>query len=427
MAVAAVALAACGDGSSSDDGSEEGASTGAGDALVLGGVGPLSEPGDVASGQQMEWAMKRAIDDLNADGGILGRQVEITFEDTQGQPDVAASVAKRMIDRNEAVAVAGEVNSGGALGAIPTYSDAGLPVVFVDTWDDRITGGDPEDPTLPANPATIFRIAPSTSYTNDVQMTWLRDGVEAKKVVHVVEASEYGIAATATLQESLGDNGIALETVEVELNQPDYTSVLSRIATEHEDADVLFLDVTGESGQAIVRNAIDSGVLDGRKCLANSTIGRDAEFWAAAPDGVGCVFPVIGPLPSETTDEAAALAEAYESDTGSSPIHVIYYSYDAIMLLADAIERAGSTDSAAIVTALEETDYRGLAGPYVFPFGSANQLPADEPSWRWHQLEQPGFHLSQYTERDQAKNDAPVVWPPEGQTDAGTAYHEVDR
>src|SRR3989304_6008611 len=54
--------------------------------IVIGGVGPLSQPGDVAIGTEMKWAMEQAIADLNAKGGDMGRHVRMALNDTKNQP-----------------------------------------------------------------------------------------------------------------------------------------------------------------------------------------------------------------------------------------------------------------------------------------------------------------------------------------------------
>src|SRR6058998_514957 len=60
--------------------------------VAIGGVGPLSQPGDVAGGTEMKWAMEQAVADLNAKGGVLGQQLRLIFYDTQNKPDVCAAI-----------------------------------------------------------------------------------------------------------------------------------------------------------------------------------------------------------------------------------------------------------------------------------------------------------------------------------------------
>src|SRR3954453_23828686 len=65
--------------------------------ILLGGVGPLSQPGDVAGGQEMKWAMEQAVADINAKGGVLGKKLRLLFYDTQNKPDVCAAISNRLV------------------------------------------------------------------------------------------------------------------------------------------------------------------------------------------------------------------------------------------------------------------------------------------------------------------------------------------
>lgn len=400
----------------------------AAEPIKIGGLGPLSEPGTVNAGIDMQWALQLAVDDVNADGGVLGRPLELIFEDTQNLPDVAAAVAKKLVEEDQVVAVVGEYHSGAALAAIPTYNAAGIPVIFSETWNDKITAGDPDDPAnLPPQPPTIFRIAPTSTYAGSFAASWIVEGLGADKVVEVYEATDFGIGQNESLQGLLEGTGVVLEAVQVELNQPDYSSVLTRLAQEHGDADVVVFDVTGESSYVAEQNAIDVGLIDNDTiCLANQVAQNSDAFWSAVPDGVGCVFRFVGPAPSVYNDITSSVAERYRARFGQAPAAWVFESYDSILLVADAIERAGSTDPAAIVAALETTSLVGSQGRYEFPYGSGNpDVPADKP-WLWHQWPEPAISLLEYTERGQTVGDAAIVWPPSAQTQ-GTAYIPVDR
>jgi branched-chain amino acid transport system substrate-binding protein len=84
-----------------------------------------------------------------------------------------------------------------------------------------------------------------------------------------------------------------------------------------------------------------------------------------------------------------------------------------VWLVADAIQRAGSTDTRAIIRALEQTDLQLTNGRYHFPYGS-NSPPAQsgvDPSL-WHQWTDPPVLLLQYTEVNQPPAEMAVLWPP---------------
>jgi branched-chain amino acid transport system substrate-binding protein len=320
--------------------------------------------------------------------------------------------------------VVGEYHSSAALAAIPVYTQHDTPFVVVDAYADTITGGDPKDPKLPARPSSVFRIAPTTSY--DVQLTadWLVEGRKVHDVVQVYEATDFGKGQAESMKTLLAAKGVKLSQVQIELNQPDYKSILGRVKQEHPDADAVVFSVTGETSYAVEANAFAVGLLGvGKLCVANQAAQDDKAFWRAVPDGAGCVFRVAGLMPSQYSQAASSLAERYgQKFSGATPKAWVFESYDAVRLLVDAINRAGRADSAAIVKALEQTSYQGVQGRYEFPYGSANAVPADQPGWLWHQWPKPAIQLAEYTAKNQALKDASVVWPPDRQSKPGTAF-----
>ena len=88
---------------------------GAADPIAIGWVGPLSPPGGYAEGTNMKNAAEIAVAEINAQGGILGRPVEITYADTRGMPAEGRTAAERLIQQNKVVAVFGEFHSPVAL------------------------------------------------------------------------------------------------------------------------------------------------------------------------------------------------------------------------------------------------------------------------------------------------------------------------
>ena len=426
-------VAACGGGASTSPSTPAGASpaatpgaTAAGE-IVIGGVGPLSQPGDVAIGTEMKWAMEQAIADINAKGGVLGRQLRLAFNDTQNQPDVCASVAQKLVDENVA-AVVGEAHSGCGLAQIPAYSAAGMPVVFSETYNDKITGGDPQDPNLPANPPTIFRIAPTSTYYSSFIGDWLINGLKATKLVHIVDNSDYGNGEKAAMEAALAGSGIQLVQIAINAGQPDYGAIVSRLKTENPDADAVFFDnASTATGWTLQQNAIDAGLVDTAACIGGPGATDFKGYWAAVPGGVGCAFQQVGLTSSQFNDLAKSLDDRANAALGHGARNYGFEAYDSVLLVADAIERAGSTDHQAIVAALETTSMVGAQGEYEFAYNSTNAVPSDKPSWLWHQWPEPPIQLLEYTEKDQALADAITLWPASLQTTAGTAWVAVPR
>jgi len=395
--------------------------------ILLGGVGPLSQPGDVAGGQEMKWAMEQAVADLNAKGGVMGRKLRLNFYDTQNKPDVCAAIAKKMVQDDKVIAVVGEFHSGCGLAQIPTYNQAGTPVVFSETYNDKITGGDPADPNLPANPPTIFRIAPASTYYSNFVVDWIVDGVKAKKVAYVTDTTDYGTGAADAVKKALAGTGIELKQVTVELAQPDYASILSRLKTEFPNADVAYLDISETAtGYIVTQNAIDVGLVNNKTiCVGNPGFRDDKSYWRAVPNGVGCLFQLVGLTSAQYNEMAQSVDKRAQAALGHGARNYAFEAYDSVLLVADAIERAKSTDAKAIVAALETTSLLGTQGKYTFPYNSKNPVPAGKPSWLWHQYVDPPLQLLEFTKKGQTAEQAVTVWPPSRQTQPGKAYIPV--
>lgn len=390
--------------------------------ILLGGVGPLSQPGAVQAGIDMRWAMQQAVADINAEGGVLGKQLKLVFYDTQNRPDVAATVARRLVSEDHVVGVVGEYHSGAALAQIPVYNKAGIPVIFSETWSDKITCGDPNDPNLPVHPATIFRIAPSSSYAGGILTDWLVNGLHAKKVVEIYEATDFGQSQAAALKSQLGAAGVQLQQVKVELNQADYSAILSRVAQQDPNVDAVVFDVTGESSYTVEQNAFDVGLVGhGAVPVVNQVAADASAFWRAVPDGAGSVYRYVGLTPAAYNDLTKSVAKRYTAKFGGDPKTWVFEAYDSVRLMADAIKRAGTTDPTAVVKALENTSYTGAQGTYSFPYGSQHPLPASQPCWLWHQWPNPPIQMVEYTKKNATLNDVAILWPPSRQT-AGSAY-----
>lgn len=393
-------------------------------SILIGGVGPLSKPGAVEGGQDMKWAMETAVADLNSAGGVLGRKLALDFEDTEGKPDVAATVATRLVGK-KVTAVVGEYHSGAALAMIPAFEQAGTPVVFSETYNNKITQGDPSA-GLPANPPNIFRIAPSSSYDGSFMTDWLINGLKAKSVIEFHEASDYGIGQRDTLKQQLAGTGIKLTQIEVQLQQPDYSSILARAKQDTPVADVVIFDVTGDSSYQIEQNAHQVGLTSSHTvCVADQAAQDSQAFWRSVPDGAGCAFRYYGPVPSQYNALARSVADRYQGRFNQSAKAWVFEAYDSVRLVADAIRSAGSTEPGKIVQALENTHFEGCQGRYEFPYGAANPVPSDKPGWLWHQWPNPPVQMVEYSEKRQPITQVVVIWPGQRQSKPGTAYVPV--
>ena len=145
----------------------------------------------------------------------------------------------------------------------------------------------------------------------------------------------------------------------------------------------------------------------------NQVALESGAYWTNVPDGNLCFVRRVG-LPVELyNDVAKSFVERYTELTGKQAAEsYALEAYDSIMILAKAIEDAGSTDPQAIITALENIEYEGALGTITFPVNSANPPDAagKDPKW-WHQFPDPAITMVQYQEEGQDSTVATVVFP----------------
>jgi branched-chain amino acid transport system substrate-binding protein len=385
------------------------------ETIRIGGIGPLSAPGAVVGGIAMQFAMNLAVKDINDAGGVMGKPLELIFADTEGLPERGVAVAERLITENKVVAITGEYHSAVGIPIADVCHEYGIPVLFSETWSDAITAsGYPE----------VFRIAPASSMNSRATAEWLAD-VGAKHVVSIVENTDYGIGQNENDQTFFEELGITSDEVFfVELGTEDFLPILNRIQAMDPPPDAIRVAVTGETSYNLEQQMAELGIAPSEQTIGTANqVAIQPEFWESVPNGNYYVFSLVGLPPSLYNDTTRHVAEAYQAQFETDPPSYALEAYDSVQILADAIERAGTTEPQALIAALEDTDITLAQGRYWFKYTSSNPLPEDGsvPAYMWHQWPDPAILLLQYFEPNQNWQDAAVVWPPVYQTH-GTSY-----
>ncbi|MDM7933640.1 ABC transporter substrate-binding protein [Tabrizicola sp.] len=371
--------------------------------IKLGGLAPLSAPGSVTGGEAMRDAMKIAVDDINAAGGLLGCPVELVVVDTEGLPERGAAVMERLITQDGVVAVGGGYHSSVGIAAKDVADGKGIPVVFAETWNDQITAD---------RQKYIFRIAPLSSEVSKIYAQFAATIPEVKKVVILAENTDYGLPASEETKAGLEAAGIASSTFTVDIGTQDFSGIIERIRAESPDMIIQLL--TGEATYNFTQQAAEAGMGPGDLPMTCDQAALESgAFWQNVPDGNLCFINAVGLPRALYNDKTNAFVAAYTSATGKSAAEsYAMEAYDSIGILAAAITAAGSTEGDAIVTALENITYSGTLGEITFPVNSSNppEAAGKTPNF-WHQFPDPAVTMVQYQEPNQLAADAVVVFP----------------
>ncbi len=377
-----------------------------GDTIKIGALAPLSAPGSVTGGAAMKAAFEIAVQEINDAGGVLGKPVELILVDTEGLPERGTAAMERLIDQEKVVGVVGEYHSAVGLTAKEVAHAKGIPTIFAETWNDKITSVQyPE----------VFRIAPVSSVVSAVDAEFVAS-LGLKKVVIVSENTGYGIPAAKDTEKFLGEKGIAAVSFFADLGTQDFSGIIERVKAENPE--LIWVLATGETSYNFEEQAAEAGIgPQDVPMVCNQVAGDSEAYWANVPDGNLCFYRRIGLPKAKYTAATTAFEAKYIAATGkSSAESYAMEAYDSLKIMAQAINEAGSTDPQAVIKAIENISYDGVLGNITFPYGTQNPIPEGTDAKWWHQFPNPAITIVQYTETGQQSSDAATVFPAEYKT-----------
>lgn len=351
IAVFMLAVAACG----SDRSREPAANGGAREArptIKIGVLVPLS--GDNARfGTEMLNGAQLAAADLNAAGGVLGRDIEIVSGDDACDPDTAGASAEQLAATG-IVGVAGGYCSGAAVPASAALSAKGLPYISAYATNPALT-----DRGL----QTVFRIPGRDDQQAAFAARFLAGPGQARKLAILHNDTLYASYLAERTRSANDELKLGMQVVffdRIAPGQADYRSTLTAIKAS--GADTLYYAGYQAEVSVILRQAKDLA-------LPARIAGTDATADPAMIEAAGAAaegYVATAALVPELLPRAGAFIQTYTERFGAAPGPSGVYEYDAVRTLANAIFWAGSTDPKDIIGALRTTRHEGLIGEIAF-------------------------------------------------------------
>jgi branched-chain amino acid transport system substrate-binding protein len=339
----------------------------AADPIKIGVVTPLS--GTYAGiGQQVRWGLELATKEVNAAGGVMGRQIELVIEDEEANPSVAVQKAEKLFQVGRVDFLTGTVNSGStlAVGQLAERSDRLIATTV--SFADSITG----DKCSP----NVFRVNAKAGQQSAALAAWLAKERPQAKVFYLGPDYEMGRSTVAAFKSNVDRvGGQSLGEVFAPLDSKDYTQYFGQLRASRPQ--VLYTSVAGNDTVRLLTQLQEFGLLGNLTVLGASgtvtaqnidAIGKAAEGFVT---GVGYTAEIDTP---ENKKFVAAFRAANKSDPDlyGADSYGLIYAYKA------AVEKAKSTETAKVRDA-----FRGLK--WQTPQGEKT-IRADD-----HQAEQPMY------------------------------------
>src|ERR1700761_984693 len=306
-----------------------------------------------------------AVDAINAAGGVKGRKIEVITRDTQGDPTKAVNATQELISQAKVHALWGPVNSGEALATTPIMARAKMPNIHPCVVESLID---------PAKFPNAFRMAPANSQWDDAVRSYCLNILKVKKIAVIGDTTGYGVTALgASVAAFKKDGADVVYQANIDATQPDMTPDMLRAKNAGAEVIVVWSVSTGmEARMFNTRAAMNWDVpFVGHPSMASGEIAglveKPANWKKVYAIGYkSCSYDASGKLPAKSQDLVDRLLKANVS-VQDTLLWWIADGVDAIELIAQAVEKSGSTDSAGIINYWNSlSKYPGYFGNFSF-------------------------------------------------------------
>jgi branched-chain amino acid transport system substrate-binding protein len=337
----------------------------AAEPIKIGVSGPFTA-GSAPMGVSMRDGVRLAVAEINAKGGVLGRQIQLVERDDEAKNERGVQVAQELINKEQVVATVGYINTGVALASQRFYQQAQIPVM------NNVATGSIVTKQFANQPQNyIFRNSANDTIQSSMIVQEAIDRRKFKKVAILADSTNYGQLGRADLVKALEAKGIK-PVAEEKYNIGDVDMTAQLLKAKQAGAEIV---LTYGIGPELAQIANGMEKLNWHVPIVGSWTLAMANFIDnAGKNGEGTRMPQTFIQDATTAKRKAfidAYIKAYNPPGGRMPSAVsAAQGYDSIYLLVAAIKQAGSTEGPKIAAALEnlKEPLEGVVTTYNKPY-----------------------------------------------------------
>jgi branched-chain amino acid transport system substrate-binding protein len=313
------------------------------------GLVELSGTGATA-GTNFNNGVKLAVKEINASGGILGRKIEYTANDTQSNPGVAKALAQKAVD-DGAYVVMGPVFSGSFIVSMAETQRAEIP---------NFTGGEAANITEKGNPY-VFR----TSFTQSTAMPklakYIKDTVKAKSVAIMWVNNDFGKGGRDMMAKALEAQGIKVAAdVSTDPGQVDFSGAV--LKAKQSGADALFVYTNEEESARALRELRKQGY---DKPIIGETTLTGQKVIELAGDAANGAVAHVGLTADAPQATIKAFDQKFQAEYKYKSDHNGMKGYSGMYVVKAITEKIGKTDPKAFAAALHGASISAKDNPGV--------------------------------------------------------------
>lgn len=317
--------------------------TAAAGILLAGAAGAMAEtlkigfiaPTKSLVGKQVLQGGQLAAEMINADGGVLGRKIDLVVYDTAFQPNEGVAAAQRLINQDRVKVIAGEISSTVGLAVLQIARSTGTLFVAAVPKHPDLTKGDYD---------RIFRLNSTTAMDAEFDKV-LTDVIKPNKVVILAENSDFGRLTIANMKKLFGDKLVMAETFE--MNQSDFSTLVTKARST--GADLVCLAGSNMEQYGNILRLQDEMQFAARRCLMPGILNsRGVQIAGKGAEGAFSADIYVPTLKNPLNERFVA---AYRAKFKETPEKIEALGFESVWLTAMAMRKAGSVDDTAKIAA----------------------------------------------------------------------------
>ncbi len=321
----------------------------AGSEIIVGEYASLTG-GTATFGQSVHNGDVLAVDEINASGGVLGKKINLVTEDDQSKTEEAVASVQKLVNSDKAIALLGEVASSRSMAGAPIAQQAHVPMITPASTNEDVTKkGD-----------YIFRICFIDPFQGKTMAHFALGSLGKKRAAVLTDVKQdYSVGLDEAFKHTFSTaGGTIVSEQSYSTGDKDFHAPLTSIRAANPD--VIFVPGYYTEVSLIVRQARELGI----ECPILGGDGWDSpELTKGEEQQFNNTFFSNHYATEDPDSTVQNFVKKYQDKYHAVPDAMAALGYDAARILADAIKRAGSTDSSALRKAIAETkDFPGVTG-----------------------------------------------------------------
>ncbi|AHL76521.1 leucine ABC transporter substrate-binding protein [Stutzerimonas stutzeri] len=322
----------------------------AADTIKIGLAGPVT--GAVAQYGDMQFiGAQMAIEQINKKGGVSGQQLEGVVYDDACDPKQAVAVANKIVN-DEISFVVGHLCSSSTQPASDIYEDEGILMITAASTSPDITSRGYE---------LIFRTIGLDSLQGPTAGNFIADHVKPKNVAVIHDKQQYGEGIATAVKQTLESKGVKVGLFEgINAGDKDFSSMISKL----KQAGVDFVYYGGYHPELglLLRQAKERGL--NVRFMGPEGVGNKEISAIAGPASEGLYVTL--PKSFDQDPRNQELVDAFKAKNQDPSGPFVFPAYAAVQVIAEGIEKAGSTDTAKVAEALRSNSFDTPTGSLAF-------------------------------------------------------------